>query len=351
MRHLVAIALASAVTFLGRPSQADVGCLPDDTFDSVDFKGEVYGDHAFTMDTGFRRLHLTPIETGWQIEIHRVDGSVVPVRTSPLGIPSPDLTQITGQDFWNLDNTGSIQGATTRKFVFGRNAVDPARNPELLVPQPLPGTPVNAAEVEPTEGELGIGEIIVDDVGLTDLGEDQEPRLTYLKFSGCLGWHRGYRGSDWRMGADPGVPDETISAMKQCGLDDKKYQLSDHTTGWGERGSRAFLDPDLMADNIRDLVAPVTRRADGKAGLGICLRAENRLTMAGFDDGSDIAAFMQLGEYWYINKAPIKPGSEFPRPASDGMTIGIHHGPSLFVFLDETGSVQTRRKSEDLEMK
>jgi len=344
MRFLPAIAIISAVTFLAQTSHADVGCMPDDTFDSVDFTGEVYSDHAFKMDAGFRQLRLVPIETGWQIKVYRADGSPVPVRTPPLGISSPDLTQITGQDFRNFDTMSSIPGAIIRKFVFGRNAVGPVMNPELVVPQLPPGTAVNGATVEPTEGELGIGELIVEDIGLADLGKDQRPRLTYLKFSGCLGWHRGYRGPDWRMNADPGVPDETISAMKQCGFDDKIYQLSDHTTGWGERGSRAYLDPDLMSDGVRDIIAPVTRRVDDQPGLGICLRGDNRLTMAGFENDSDIGAFLGLGEYWHINKAPIKPGSEFPRPAGDGITIGIGRGPSLFVFMDAAGSVHTRRQ-------
>jgi len=347
MRLPPVIFTALIVAFSAQTSRADVGCLPDDNFDSVEFSGEVYGDHPFRMNAGFRQLRLEPMEAGWHIRVYRADGSAVPVRAPSPGIPSPDMTQISGQDFSSFDTMSSMPGAVIRKFVFGRNAVDPPVNPELLVPQLPSGASVNRATVEPTAGELGIGELIVEDIGLADLGKNQRPRLTYLKFSGCLGWHRGYQGPDWRMGADPGVSGETISAMKQCGFDDKTYELSDHTTGWGERGSRASLDPDLMSEGVRDIVAPVRRRADDQTGLGICFRSENHLTMAGFEDDSDVGDFMGSGDYWYVNKAPIKPGSEFPRPAGDGVTIGIRRGPSLFVFMDAAGSVQTRRQSPD----
>ncbi|GLQ21367.1 hypothetical protein ACFFUB_10940 [Algimonas porphyrae] len=341
------IALGSLLALIWpMASQADVGCLPSATFDSIDFSGEVYGRHAFDTGVGFRLLRLVPVTGGWAIAVYRGDGSTAPVIVRATGILNPDKPEltITGSDFRNGETSGPAAMPTIRKFQFGSHVIDPAMNPERVVPRNHNGAPPNIATVEPTAGEWGIGELIIEDIGLADLGPDQTPRLTYLKFSGCLGWNRGYRGPDWRMDAEPGVPDAAITALRQCGFDARTYRPSDRTTKWSEKGSTAYLEPDFQADGSRDIVVPAIRRRDRKAGLALCLRGDNRLYMVGFDDQADVSAFMDAGDYWRVARSPHKPGPDQPRPSGDRIEFGTHRGPGLDLFLDIENTIVTRRR-------
>lgn len=345
MKLTAVIGAIFAILWGPAAAMADVGCLPNSKFESAEFSGEVYGDQDYAMGHGFRQLTLSHIGTGWEIGVRRADQSVAPTRPPSSGAPGASSLWVVGQDFGGGTIINTMSGSTIRKFVFGNDSVDPALNPDMTTPQKHGNNPPNIAAVEPTEGELGIGELIVEDIGLTDLGAGLTPRLTYLKFSGCLGWHRGYRGADWRMGSDPGVPDRTVSVMKQCGFDDRTYTLSDRTTKWGEGGSDAYLELDMNGNGTLDFIAPVLRRDDGRYGLALCQRGENRLRMLGFDAGSrDIGDFTELGGRWFVRRAPVKPGPDRVHPAGHRFVMGLLRGPEISVFLDRDDTLHIRRQ-------
>lgn len=347
----LSLALALTLASTSAPAFADMGCIPNENFGHVDVSGEVFGDNEFVMEDEFRRLALRRTEAGWRIEVLRTDGSIAPVRTRPQGTPNPYGVHINAQDFVGPDRAISTQRSQYRHFIFGRDAVDPALNPELRVPAPPPGAPVNVITVEPSEGEMGIGEVVIEDIGVTDIGlSDMDlgrtPRLTYLKFSACLGWNRGYQPPGWRDHADPGVPDEVVKTMNRCGFDTRQYRLSDYTTKWSESGSRAFLSPDLNGDTVNEMIAPVRDNETGAKGLAICIGGDNRIQWVGYDELSrEIGDFIPHADYWVANLAPRKPGGFFPRPAGESFSLGITRGPNLMIYMDSEETLHTNRQA------
>lgn len=320
---------------------ATTGCLPNENYVSHEFSGEVWGDEAFSSRMGIYTLKLDPVHGGWQIKVFRASGPEVPIRYVSQGLPPKPSSQLFGMDFvYDVNTQYREQGRIYRHISFGpATPFGEVSDPDNIVP----GRPrdLRAATVEPGEGDNGIGEIFIHDYGLAEQFEDMVPRVNYLKFSGCLGWDQGYRGSGWRDMAEPSVPDESVAAMQHCGFGNYDYTLTERTMGWGEGGA-PYLEPDLMGDGVLDFVAAVRRNSDDAEGLAICLRGDNRLQWAGFDDG-DIEQFTKKGDFWRVNKGPFKPGSG-PQPVGDAIVMGAYRGPSILIYMDESEALNTQRR-------
>ena len=343
-------AIVCALAFLSRPAYADFSCNADPDFAVQEFTGEVYGQKGFVQSAGPVELKLEPHAYGWQIQVHKSGGGPdMAVITPPMRMIAANPRFISGWHFRNSDNsdpnTGDVNAPQSlRKFVFGTLATDPLQNPELIAP----GKPMNTPSVEPNAGDYGVGEIIIEDYGLSDLGPGQKARMTYMKFSGCLGSVRGYQDITLADTADPGVPLRAIERMTVCGLNPETFALSDRMTKGREGGQNAFLTPDMDGDGRADFVTPIRRRNTQDHGLAICLAGSNRLILAGYNgrmgDHLDAEYFGEM-DYWSAHTGPLSEGGAESKPPAtpkgDGVLLGIESASSVILYLDKDLNVSS----------
>ncbi len=341
------IALVLSILFAiggALPAAATQGCSEDWQMDAASFSGEVYGDHEFVADAGLNDLVLQPTDFGWRITMRSKDGEGVAVTSPPLRPVETNPVNIAGWHFRNRANDGPNRGDVNapqqeRTFTFGRLATDPARNPELITPN---GQPPNAATVEPLEGEYGAGELVIEDYGLADLEPGQRARMVYMKFHGCVAWNRGSYEHSLASTADPEIAKNVADAFAACGLDPQLYKLSGRMSRGREGGQRAWQEPDLDGDHLRDLAVPVTRLSDEAPGIAMCLRKERKLVLAGFDGriGEHLdPGYFATADYWGIHEhRKVSQGvaeGDPPELAGDALLFGKEGASSVLLYLDQ----------------
>lgn len=336
------------------PVAATQGCGAAEGWVSVDFAGEAYGEHDYETQLGAFVFVLEHREFGWHIQVRDAGGRDLAVFSPPARPVEANPLNIAGWHFRNLDNTAPNRGEVNapqglRQFVFGRLATDPMLNPALIAPaEPDPASP--AAVLERADAVAapagGRGELVIEDFGLADLEPQRRARMVYMKFHGCLEWDPGPRAETLADTAAPGIVAPVVGQMQACGLDASVYRLSDRMIGGREGGQNPYLEPDLDGDGQRDLVVPVTRRADGAPGLAMCLAAERRVTLAGFSGRIgrhlDPTYFGRVDWWNVVTRGPVGAGvSEGPPPRlrGDAIVLGKEDSSSVLVFLDADGKV------------
>ena len=343
MRRLVtglAIAVAGLISL---PASATQGCSEDWQMEAASFEGEIYGDNEFVADAGLHDFVLEPTGFGWRIAMRTKDGEGVAVFSPPIRPVDTNPTNIAGWHFRNLANDGPNRGEVNapqreRTFVFGRMASDPALNPELVAPN---GAPPNAATVEPVTGEYGGGELVIEDYGLADLEPGKRARMVYMKFHGCVAWNRGSYEHTLASSADPEIAKNVADAFAECGLDAALYKLSGRMARGREGGQRAWQEPDLDGDHLRDLAVPVTRMSDDAPGVAMCLRKDRRLVLAGFDGriGKHLdPVYFGRSDYWHVHdQREVSQGVAEDAPpllTGDALLFGKEGASSVLLYLD-----------------
>ena len=203
--------------------------------------------------------------------------------------------------------------------------MDPARNPDLI----LPDQPPNQAAVEPPVGSQGRGHLTILEQGYA---EGAEARMVYMKFQACVHWNEGPIDPEIAHYASQedvsNFPAWVLTAFEDCGLPDTLL-VSGRMPRHGYR-QRAWLQPDLDGDRLPDLVALITRPADGRHGLAACFQADRRLIVSGLDtDSNDTplsSGFLEQADWWSVQDRSI--------------VIGIEGAGSQIVVVDEAGNLQ-----------
>ncbi|MEZ5999473.1 hypothetical protein [Hyphomonas sp.] len=303
-------ALAGAIAFAGL-AQAAPECQSDWLNTAVPVQGLVFGTNEFDAEIADGLVFtLQPDEGGWHTEMRDAEGNNIPTRPVARGIPP-----VRGQNH------------LTDSFVFGPDIMDPARNPELVVP----GRSGNIAAVEPTPGKQGNGQITI----LNQAFEKSEAgRMVYMEFEGCVRWNDGPREPTVSHYPSPedlvNFPGWVVTAFEDCGLP-QSLLLSGRMPRPGYR-QRAWLEPDMDGDGRPDLVALVEQPEDGQHGMAICLQAGKALTLLGFgpetDDAPLSSDFLADADWW----------------AGEGRTvvIGYEGAGSQQVFMDEDGNLTSK---------
>jgi len=275
-------------------------CGADAQRHAVRFGGEVSGKHAFTETFGpgwtFR---LEPAPFGWDLRLRDGDGLDLSQITPPFRLV-PNPREIYGWHFRNSTNTATNTGDVnapqqTRLFSF---------SPSLSGTGGLrPST--GLVEADPNEGR---GQLLIGDMGLTDLEPGQKARMNYLKFSACLSWPRKPEETQSELDRlDSVFLGTEREAMMGCGLEAEKYDLS----AWA---LPRLLSGDFDGDGALDTAAPVVRKIDGKRGLAIC-RAGTWMSMFGYGrnvqtelatDYYTIPQYLEKVEYWEIRSDKMK---------------------------------------------
>jgi len=287
-----ALLVTSILTFTA-PAQATPECQGDWVNQSASVEGVVFGNKNFEVELpGDFALNLLPDDKGWRAQVFDNEGQVIPTRSVARGMPP-----VRGHNNPHMS------------FVFGPGVLDPALNPELLVP----GRPPNVAAVEPSPGIQGNGQLMI-----VEQGFEPEPpsRRIFMKFEGCVQWNNGPREPDTSSYSSPealtNFPSWVILAFEDCGLP-KTHLLSGRKPRASYR-QRAWLEPDIDGDGRSDLVALVDDMKSGASRLAICQQDGKTLTLIGQATKSGAQTlssdFLIDADWWSIDGRSIILGIE-----------------------------------------
>ncbi len=317
-------------------------CGGDVGWASREFTGRILRGDTYTHEAGIGTFVLSPTPFGWHIEMLE-NGTSISVFSPPIRPVETNPVNIAGWHFRNRDNTGANTGDVNapqhiRRFTFGTMASNLALNPEMLAP-------------EQQQGFGGLGELVIDELTLTDPEPGARAGIVQMDFRVCLVWQGGGDRLDPIALADPGVAFQTLIAeMTGCGLDTSAYRLSDHASGWREGYQQAFLTPDMDGDQIPDRVVPITRLQDDALGLAICLLGDNTLKMTSFDKETDrffAPKNLFVADGWHIfEKAEVAASeTDGPPPVLIGDAIDLFKEPSwrVLIYLDDARDIATYR--------
>lgn len=341
MRFLFLIPM---IVFLVSPANATQSCGGEPGWASEDFDGRVSDGDTYTHAFNKKTFVLGPSRHGWKILMLDEHGQEIPMFSPPARPVETSALNIAGWHFRNLSNTGPNTGDVNapqkiRRFSYGVLAKRAHRNPDLRPPK---------ASALP-DGFGGIGRLMIEDFKLADLGKRQKARMVALTFRVCLTWFGGGEKPDPIVVADPGIAFETVvSDMKKCGLDFRTYRLSDRMAGGREGGQSPWLDGDMDGDGNADLVVPVTRLLDKRAGIAICLKAKTELKLAGFDGriGKHLDPdYFGRADWWNIfPRGPVaKSEAEGPPPTlpGDAIVMGKEGASSVILYLDSSAELSS----------
>lgn len=302
-----ALFVTSILTFTA-PAQATPECQGDWGNQSASVEGVVFGNKNFEVELpGDFALNLLPDDKGWRAQVFDNEGQVIPTRPVARGMPP-----VRGHNNPHMS------------FVFGPDVLNPALNPELVVP----GRPPNAAAVEPSPGQQGSGQITILEQGYAP---EPQARQIYMKFEGCLKWNTGPREPDISAYSSPealvNFPSWVVLAFEDCGLP-RTHLLSRRMSRAGYR-QRAWLEPDIDGDGRPDLVALVDNSDTGTPQLAICQQTGKALTLLGAhaDDSNQTLSsdFLTEIDWWSVD------GRSF--------ILGIEGAGSQRVYRDEGGEI------------
>lgn len=285
--------LVSAILTFTAPALAAPDCPGDWLNQSASIEGLVFGTNTFESNLhGDLTLNLLPDDKGWRAQAVNGKGRKIPTRSVARGIPP-----VRGRNNVHMS------------FVFGPDVLDPALNPELVVP----GRPSNVGTVEPSPGIQGSGQLTI-----VEQGFEPEPssRRIYMKFEGCVQWNNGPREPDISSYSSPealtNFPSWVILAFEDCGLP-KTRLLSGRMPRAGYR-HRAWLEPDIDGDGRSDLVALVDDMKSGASRLAICQQDGKTLTLIGQDTKSGAQTlssdFLIDADWWSIDGRSVILGIE-----------------------------------------
>ena len=160
---------------------ADESCVDGDGFHRSGFHGEVLQTEIYTHGFGSEHsLVLQPVEFGWDIVVVDATGTPLNVIVPASGIPRENPRVLLGRHFLD-DMQGDRAGGPSayRRIAFGLEATDPERT----IAPGVPGVPGAAATPYFGQVELEVLEFDVEAAA-----EGPAPRLTRLRFSGCVEW-------------------------------------------------------------------------------------------------------------------------------------------------------------------
>ena len=185
-------------------------------------------------------------------------------------------------------------------FVFGPDVLDPALNPGLSASS----RPDTTATVEPTPGMKGF-------VWLSVTPSANPSEAEHYTFKACAHWRYGPASPETEHYPSPDAlnsfPSWVVLAFERCGLD-QRYLLSGRLSQI-DAGQRSWLEPDLDADGLHDLVALIQEPIEARPGLAICTRADRTLTLVWLEDefGPDIsrAHFFREFDQWAVDGASV----------------------------------------------
>ncbi len=318
------------------PAHATQTCGGEPGWASKEFAGRVSDGGTFTQSLGGHAFVLGPTRHGWKILLLDENGREIRTFSPPARPVETNAVNIAGWHFRNLANTGPNTGDVNapqhmRRFSFGSLATRKYRTPDLTPPK---------ASKRP-DGFGGLGRLVIEDFKLADLGKRQKARMTALTFRVCLTWFGGSEKPDPVVVADPGVAfEKLVSGMKACGFDFRAYRLSDRMAGGREGGQAPWLDVDMDGDGSADLVVPVTRLRDKRAGIAICLKTSGKLKLAGFEGriGRHLDPdYFGRADWWNVfPRGPVsKSEAEGPPPIlhGDAVVMGKDGASSVILYL------------------
>lgn len=326
MRHWLKIIVSSLLLLAANAAHATQSCeqLPD--WHSIYFEGEVAGKNSFTQSFDDKTFSLIPTQYGWQIAVINSINSDLAGITVPTRLVDTNPRFISGWHFRNLNNSGANQGDVNapqnlREFSYGSMT-----NPSAI----------------------GHGELLIEDMGLSDLAAGQKARMSYLKFSTCIHWPKSPEPLNLAQTADFGVPAHMAIFMQQCGLDPKLYKLSDRMTKGVEGGQEPLLRPDFNGDGTADVAIPITRLSDNAPGLAICLANEDKLLIIGYNGriGKHFdPAYFNSVDFWTVQtQREFDQGNEESAPPTatgDSILLAKSDSSSALLYLDKTGKVNS----------
>lgn len=294
------ILATAASILLASPAWAEI-CeeTPDRHVERI--SGEIAGSHVFSRPAARGRFfQLTPARYGWELSVVDDSGSDLTEGTPPQrGAPNP--RQLYGWHFRNASNTGPNTG-------------------DVNAPQAERRFLIAASQGEPA----GAGWLIINDMGLADLGAGQRARLVYMRFEACLAYPK--TEEERRREADLRSPDfaaEEIEMVRACGLGDAFKPEAWVLPRW--QGA------DFDNDDALDFAVPVRRLSDGRRAIAIC-RAGTWLEVIGpggidldLGDSGKIADYIQKVEAWRagpIDDLPAYDGAD-ARPDVPGDVLTL----------------------------
>lgn len=311
------------------PAVATQPCGGAPGWEADGFNIAVRTGHRFVKTTGPWSLAIEPTRHGWRIAMLDAEGEATPVDASPARPIEANPLNIAGWHFRNKDNLAPNNGSVNapqqvRRFRFG----------DFALSNMAPST-----DFPDLTG--GLGELVITKIELSPPQAGTRASFERLVAEACLVWVARANRLPPIVEADPGVAFAAVIAeMKDCGLDTGIYRLSDRMAGGSERGQAPFLQPDLDRDGIRDLVVPVTRRADEVPGFAICLIGEETLLLAGYSGviGKHLHPdYFQSVDWWSLHQGPIRPGAgegSPPRLHGDAILLGKDDSSSALLLLD-----------------
>lgn len=200
---------------------ATASCGGEPGWASREITGTVNQRETFRHETGTQTFVLVPFDYGWRIGMLDRNGLNVLMFSAPQRPVETNPLNLAGWHFRNRENTGPNLGDVNapqneRRFTFGKLAVDPLLNPDLVAPAAA------------GEGFGGLGVLTITDFTLTPPAPGHRAGFTSLSFTVCLVWQGGGDRLDPIVDADPGVAFEKIVAtMRGCGLDTTVFKLSE----------------------------------------------------------------------------------------------------------------------------
>lgn len=283
----------SAILTCSAPALAAPDCQGDWLNQSASIEGLVFGTNTFESKLhGDLTLSLLPDDKGWRAQAVDSEGRAIPTRPVARGI-SP----VRGRNNPHMS------------FVFGPDVLDPALNPERVVP----GRPSNVAAVEPSAGIQGRGELTI-----VEQGFEPEPssRRIYMKFEGCVQWNNGPREPDISAYSAPealaNFPSWVVLAFNDCGLP-TTHLMSGRMPRAGYR-QRAWLEPDIDGDGRPDLVALIDDTESDASHLAICLQDGKTLILMGQEatlgNQTLSSEFLKEADWWSIDGRSVILGIE-----------------------------------------
>lgn len=240
-----------------------------------------------TNDLGFRAILG---QDGLRIEMRTIDDQSIPIRKISQGV-------------------APVRGSNPllSRFGFGPDVLDPALNPELIVP----GESANAVTVEPSPGFRG-QVWVIDNTANTVEGTWTSNR----ELRACVRWTYWPRTPDTEHYPSPDLlvnfPSWVVMAFEECGL--PKSLLLVGRMPKPEYRQRAWLEPDLDGDGLYDLVSLVKDSSTGRTGLAVCSQASRHLQVLGLNEEQPnqrpSSDFLSEIDWWSVDGRTVVLGIE-----------------------------------------